>query len=598
MRNRHQTERAARDKLIDLLGFGFTYPLTDLAIADEHLKVPVNQPAEIPIELSQSSVTYRLHDKEGDPLLDDNGKAFEVEGNESEALLGTPPVKKEVTYRIWARKNRHDQRDVNEYAAYLLETAEIKVGLATGLRARILEFPPLDPGIVTPKDSDARLIPFNRSVTVQVDNSQEGVKYQLFRHKEDPDASLSEAIIGLGSNKSIEINSRGLTEDGTIHIRIFRTAQDSDDPDVDSGWLDMTLPVKVRANPDLPVTITPSPVMAFNGTPSIAITGSQASARYRVYLHPVEDDEFVFDGFDPGKHLRQAVPGHEDVLLSKPERKETWLSPPGGYRPASDWKNGNGGPLSIPLDGMKTNSLVIVQAGKQHREGDKTIPSSLQLKQAAILLGGPDPAIPLNFHMPAKEIGSKRSIRVSGGQRGVFYHFRTAEDGEEICSPAYFHKWALDQNQTNRGIERLRLNIDFAVTNTDSPRTPVVDFESLPDNATLHIRARKALTNVTAKLLHPVTVPPETRITPVPVEVELNSTTEIHIEQSKTDVDYQLLLDGRNVGEVKKGNGAVLKLSTGPITKDTKFTVRSLHHLAGDILFELDRIVAVKIKTA
>jgi len=283
--------------------------------------------------------------------------------------------------------------------------------------------------------------------------------------------------------------------------------------------------------------------------------------------------------------------------LPKPARAEHWSSPPAGYTLAGNWTNGNGQTLSIPLDKLENDSLVVVQAEKLHQAGGKTIPSSLQLKQAAILLVGPDPAIPLKLRIPAEETAAKPSIQVFNGRPGVFYHFHLTATGKELSLPAYFHKWAPDQGQTKRGIEKLRLNVDFAVTNTESPQTPIVDFNKLPDHATLHIQARKAFTNVTAKLNHPVEVPAKSLIKPLSDTVELNSTIEIHILESRTDVDYQLLIGGEKIGEAEQGNGAILALPTPGITEDTTFTLRSGHHLPGNILFEIDQHIEIKIKT-
>jgi len=53
--------RAARDRLLDLLGIGQTYPLRDLAVRDEQLTVAFNTAAKVPIEDSQLDVLYQLH---------------------------------------------------------------------------------------------------------------------------------------------------------------------------------------------------------------------------------------------------------------------------------------------------------------------------------------------------------------------------------------------------------------------------------------------------------------------------------------------------------------------------------------------------------
>src|SRR5258706_11417461 len=52
--------RDARDRLIDLLGFGKTFPLRDLEVRDNQLTVAFNTTAKIPVQNSQKDVIYQL----------------------------------------------------------------------------------------------------------------------------------------------------------------------------------------------------------------------------------------------------------------------------------------------------------------------------------------------------------------------------------------------------------------------------------------------------------------------------------------------------------------------------------------------------------
>ena len=599
MSNKSQIERAARDRIIDQLGFGFTYPLTDLDIADAHLKVPVNQAADIPILLSQSDVVYQLHDEDNKEITDDNGNGFKIAGNDSEVLLKTPLISKEVTYKIWARKSLHEHAETLKYATYLQQTAEIKVGLDTTLNAKILDHPLLDSSIVFPANSDARIIHYNQSVTVQVDNTQEGVKYQLFLEKADIQSAVSDEFIGLGSGQPIQISSNTpILEDSILYIRMRKTFSDSETTPDDIDWLDVSLPLKVRPNPDLAVNITPSSIVDFNTQPAVTIDNSQHSARYRIYRHRIADAEFDFKTKDNSKILKVPVQGFQDVPIKKPDRKELWIAPGEGYDLASDWVSGTGNQLSITLAAVEADSLIIVQAEKLHQDKGKTIPSSVQLYQSAVILVRPDPAIALRLRMLLMDTTAFRSIQLSNGQAGVFYHFNLAGNAEEISLPAYFHQWGAEPGELNKGIDQLRLSADFVVTNVTSPQTPVVDFENLPNGANLHIQARKAQTNVTADLNQLIKLPPQSKLKAQPEIVEVSGSAEIQVLNSKTKVDYQLLEDDQAIGEIKKGNGATLKLATGAMTQDTLFTVRSIHHLKGGIDFEIDQAVEVKIKVS
>src|SRR5882762_10159417 len=90
--------RSARDRLIDLLGIGDSYPLTDLAVAADQLKVAFGTTAKIRIEDAQVNVSYQLYDPKGKPL----GSAREGDG--STLMIETPKVAEDVTYRIRATK--------------------------------------------------------------------------------------------------------------------------------------------------------------------------------------------------------------------------------------------------------------------------------------------------------------------------------------------------------------------------------------------------------------------------------------------------------------------------------------------------------------
>ena len=83
--------RSARDRLIDLLGIGDTYPLTDLNVVADQLKVPFGGSAKIPIESAQVNVTYELCDPKGQPL----GSAFKGDGADATLVIETPRVSEE-----------------------------------------------------------------------------------------------------------------------------------------------------------------------------------------------------------------------------------------------------------------------------------------------------------------------------------------------------------------------------------------------------------------------------------------------------------------------------------------------------------------------
>jgi len=92
--------RNARNRLIDLLGIGDTYPLVDLNVVADQLKVPFGGKAKIPIQNAQAGVTYELCDPKGQPL----GAAFKADGSDATLVIDTPNVSEDVTYRIRRRR--------------------------------------------------------------------------------------------------------------------------------------------------------------------------------------------------------------------------------------------------------------------------------------------------------------------------------------------------------------------------------------------------------------------------------------------------------------------------------------------------------------
>lgn len=79
------------------------------------------------------------------------------------------------------------------------------------------------------------------------------------------------------------------------------------------------------------------------------------------------------------------------VQVRRPMVPETWQDP-ADYDPAGDARPGNGGALEIGLAPLDEDTLVIVQAVKEHQVlAGRGIPSSIQLEQPALVLVRPNP---------------------------------------------------------------------------------------------------------------------------------------------------------------------------------------------------------------
>ena len=86
--------RAARDRLIDMLGIGKTYPLRDLDVrAEASDGVRLTHRRKSPIEISQSDVLYSLYTRDGQPVHPCRAVSRpNPEGNGGTLILETPAI--------------------------------------------------------------------------------------------------------------------------------------------------------------------------------------------------------------------------------------------------------------------------------------------------------------------------------------------------------------------------------------------------------------------------------------------------------------------------------------------------------------------------
>jgi hypothetical protein len=464
----HQSFRAARDHLIDLIKLGKTYPLTDIEVSPMEKMVAYGKKTKIRIKFSQSDVTYSLCDQKGFPV-----DAIAVFGNSSDLDLETPPVIGDgaVKYKILAEKNGEKK--------FLQQIAIVNVGLNIDLVAKIIEEIPNNKKELTSLENhkDIILIHRNSKVKVQVESAQEGVEYNLYNQLVK---KLSESETGPGGNNHINIESFHITED----IEIWIQAKQDEDT---IAWLAEKLPLRVRANTDLVLDPASSSVLSFDGKASFKIRESQQGVDYRAYIHAITDDEFMY-----GEKQDHWLKTDEEDVHIKPAWK--WQETLADYIKADKTVAGNGGDIELELGTLRQDSLIVIEAIKQHKENT----SKVQLKNALAFLVRPIDQTPtLKVYTKNEQI---RSLQVSNGERGVFYHFRLEKDGEEICLPAYFHQWADDANSEDKGIERLRIGRDFVIADSIKDFVVLELFSAINltdlTDLKLYIQAQRARTNV------------------------------------------------------------------------------------------------------
>jgi hypothetical protein len=582
--------RSARDRLIDLLRIGDTYPITDLNVVADQLKVPFGGAAKIPVEHAQAGIQYELCDPEGQPL----GGAFAATGSDATLVIESPRVTEDITYRIRATKIPGALPP--QAARFLDEVAPVRVGLDTGLVIEITQYampgsgnpvqaPLLDPGKTNPQPADPRLVPFGAAVDVRV-KSQEGVQYSLILNGQDTSTPTV-----TGDLSAIVLRTPALQEDTVIQVRATKHFPAAERRNPETTPLDMTLYVKVSANPALAVSVAGTSIVDHRQDAAIRIANTQKSAQYRVYARAIPDRDFIRGATAGRTVVTVPVAGQPNVQVLAPAPSDRWRVPT-GYAPAGDAVAGTGADVTVPLKALEDDTMVVVAALKDHaidvrNPASPTLPSALGLDQAAVVLVRPDPARPVTLRVPVVDAQTGNTMQVSNGQPGVFYYFRQAPSGKEFPRAAYFHKRDDQDERQNKGIEQLAVDVDFVVaTDPDQqgvpgrldlartfPVPPVLAIKPLATGSSLRGRAMKAQTRVDVPMAQTASIPAIPVIRVAEPVVDYGAPATIVIAASRSDEQYQVTLRGAPVTLPVAGTDADLSVTTKPLTADTVFEV-------------------------
>ncbi|MEZ4731466.1 MAG: hypothetical protein R3E79_30480 [Caldilineaceae bacterium] len=627
MSTAHLHLRDARDRLFELLGLGQPYPLPDLPLGSEQIKVAFNTTAKIAVANSQRGVRYQLHYKhevvertpQGDWVKrtpagkwlkrtaqgewadhtpkdeNDVGEPIELDGDGATLLLETCKIQEDITFEIFAQKQRSGKR------AYLHQTANIKVGLDTDLPAQIIDAALLEPGNDQP--TAPRIVAYGQTTTVAIQHSQEGVVYDLVTFPdpthEAPTAAVALSGVQEGNLHTLTLVTQPLYEDTELRIRVTKTFEGA----VRSAEVELLtakLPVKVRANPDLAVTVEPTPIVDFQGQATLLLSATQRSARYQLFQRALRDRDFIHQPAPDKAVMRVSVSDAAPVQVANPASDAIWNGV--GYTAVGEPQAGSDGELRFPLPALTTDALLLVGVEKAHlaqaaqaEQPARQVASRLQLTQAALVLVRPDPAPPLRLQVWLTDAGTTGELLVTDGQPGVFYAFRLAPDGAELGLPAYFHQRDDQDNQVNKGLEQLALEVDLVVARDPAeplagddlaqkpPAPPLVMTGPLPVGASLQVRATKAQTGVSTLLNTPYQLPSGPEVTLAEAVVDFGGKTSIRMKSSagkgsrskgsrsksnRTEEFYQLFLDGNPLGDPV---GRERLLETPPLTQDAIF---------------------------
>lgn len=601
--------RDARDRLVDLLRLGETYPLRDLPVDDDRLTVPFNQPARIPVGYSQRGVRYELRDPDADADGDGEPDVLDaVDGTGGTIFLQTPPMKEDATFLVMARKLATGRR------AYLQRQATVKVGLDVTLPARIVEAALLDPALDHPADDDARVVSWGARAIVQIDRAQEGVDYHLVQIAGGQELRLSPDVRGdLGD---IRLVAEAATEDVLLRVRATKVFDPSEHRPTQAALLDAVMPLAVRARVDRTVAVEPAALVAWDGAAAVRIDASQASAAYSVYARAVPDRDYR-RAARPGL-LAADVDGAPRVYVARPPSGELWQELAGFQRVGAPVA-GTGGAVRLPLAGLRQDCVILVRAEKQHAArpgGGAALSSAVQLAQAALVLVRPDPRPALAVAVVMDGGHTDGDLSLTGGQPGVYYELRREVSGAPLGPPAYFHKADERDPTSNKGVARkddpvygLEVEVDFAISRgpqraattpaelaATPPLPPLVPTGPIDAGTTLYVRAIKAQTRAAVQLAATAQLAAAPVIAADPAVIPAGAAARIVVRASAAGERYQLARDGQPIGPARDGDGSDLALAAGALAETTRFEV--IVTRPGDAGLRVQRTVLVVVTVA
>jgi|GEM_PF-528936 len=602
--------RSARNRVIDALGLGDSFPLTDLVVADGGaggpIKVAHGRSARIAIDAAERGVRYTLRGPDGQPLKGADGQPLPpvwVDGNGGRVLIETPPITDDISFRIQATKLQQPAGLPPQPPVWLAQLASVQVGLDTRLLVELPDLPLLDATLAEPQPGDARLAAYGDRARVLVHQSQEGVSYALV-----VDGVVQDDTV-IGDLGSISLHTPPLREDCVLAVqatKLFGGAAQAE-----QQLLDARLVLAVKADPGRVLQVVPGPVLGHGQADAwLRVQASQASARYQLYARPVRDAEWQRAAADGGTGLLLADADHPGVL--PPQRPDSVLLPAGFLPLGAGPLAGNGADLDLPLGAPVRDLVVLVQASKQHPVGGQTLGSEIGLQQPVLLLTrpDPDPALQLALVQDRTRPGAAVQLQVAGGQAGVFYRAQVQPDGPALPLPAYVHQRDDQNAELNKGLGQLAVGIDLVVVDDaaagappvagDSPprdrlppATPLLD---LPDglarelagapagaaDTVLAWQAVKAQTGADVALARTLRLQALPEVAFDPPVLAAGQSSRLRIAASAASRQYQLLRQGQALADPVPGNGAELVLETGAVDADVVFELRSSPVAADD----------------
>lgn len=589
----HLDIRDARDRMIDLLGLGETYPLRDVGASHE-VKVAFNKPAQLSIVPAQRGVEYQLRDANATgPESNPDGPLTRTVDGEAVPIAGVGDggqldflsfdVTEDGAYRFVASKHHPlPGGETSIRSVALRQITQIKVGLDVAIPARIV----VAGGTVLLSEaknanSDARLIDYGQTVTVDVVGGQEGVDYQLVVFDGDVESVVSvEDVRGKGEGIEVQLVSQVIYEDVELRIRATKKYTLSEGRATETEILDIIMPLCVRANRALVVEPVPGPVLEYGSTVTVRVSGSQQSAIYQLYAHQISDAEIFPPELRPTHAIDVEVDDGKSVAVQRPEPTELWTTPP-DYVTLGEPIAGSGGTITFTLADQVFGHTLIVKATKVHTGG---VRSDVALGQMCATLVRPDANRQLAFSVTLYAHETDGTVRISGGQPGVYYQLRVGE--QPLGLPVYFHKRDQQQTNFNKGLGQLTIGEDFAVARAPrvgddlhndlaarEPASPEVVTGPIAAGTTIHVDALDSITGLRASVVHTAVLGAQAEIRLATAGVDAGSVAQLEIANSQSGDRYQLVHHSVKIGDAVNGDQSTIVLTSLAITQDDQVEI-------------------------
>lgn len=490
--------RDARDRAIDTMGFGWTYPLRDLPVNAVTNIVPFGCPARIQIQYSQIGHVYQLYSL--DPDLPDNDPAsiFTIDG---EAKVGTGEQIELKSGTI--------ATDRRTYRVHVLET---DTELDAWLGNRVTVKQGIDKNIVVELVEDA--VGYYEPIEVRLPVPQEGIEYQLV------DASLNAWSNKESSelNASIVINSYPLRENITLYVRAKNI--DNEVKDI------LNTPINPRVAPFLDVDAElVEPLVDYAAPATIRLSKVQPGVFYFWRLEAFDEpdcvDPALLIGGDGNHEYVWTRPLPQAVIGVNSDNEIGALNPDDSDHTASSGTDGDqlaivtgNNPQPDPIDEGYTVDLLLPENfedatytlhairyfhGVETDESGTVVPPSVPHRSfdQEVLL---NPTVHLEVR-PQHDLALGWQGPSAGSRQG-FVLLANWQCGVEYQLVPHDHLVPIAQTFTthpSRGISAAEINLDFVVGTPGAGPIKLPTF-LLKDLTKYYVKARKIYSNNTGYL--------------------------------------------------------------------------------------------------